>query len=161
MENTRDKFATVIKTLRKSGITCHLFGGWAEELLDLREPRQHGDIDLIYCDENFRQFDSVLQTLPEFAEVPLKRFRHKRAFQFLGTLCEVTLVQGPEERPTTHFWGDVPYVWGIPLLHEEPVQIGMEPISVVSQANLEEYRMRHKATEPHRWREPQSLEPYT
>lgn len=70
MENTREKVAAVIKTLRKSGIACHLFGGWAEELLGLHEPSQHGDIDLLHCGENFEQFDGVLKTFPEFAEVP-------------------------------------------------------------------------------------------
>ena len=160
MDNTPEKVATVIRTLRSSGIVCHLFGGWAEELLSLREPGRHGDIDLIYCEENFGQFDRAVKTIPEFVEVPLKRFRHKRAFKFLGTLCEVTLIQGTRERPTTLFWGEVPYVWASPLLHIEPVKIGMDPITVVSATNLELYRMLHKTTEPHRWREPQSLEPY-
>jgi hypothetical protein len=159
MENTREKVAIVVATLRQAGVACHLFGGWAEEILGLHGPSTHGDIDLLYCGEDFKEFDRALQDLPRFEEVPLKRLRHKRAFQFLGTLCELTLVQGPEERPITLFWGDVPYAWESPLRHESLVEICGEPISVVSPANLGRYRENHKATQPHRWREPQALEP--
>src|SRR4051812_44183840 len=110
MENTGAKVAMVVATLRQAGVACHLFGGWAEEVLGLRAPSLHGDIDLLYCGENFTEFDRVLQDLPRFEEMPLKRFRHKRAFHFLGTVCEFTLVQGLE-RPITLFWGDVPFAW--------------------------------------------------
>ncbi|WP_245512982.1 hypothetical protein [Rhizobium sp. BK376] len=160
MENTREKVAIVATALRQAGVICHVFGGWAEEILGVRAPSTHGDIDLLYCGEDFQVFDRVLRELPDFQEVPQKRFRHKRAFRFLGTVCELTLVQGPEERPTTLFWGDVPYAWESPLLHGSLVEICGEPISVVSAANLVQYRENHKATQPHRWREPQALEPY-
>lgn len=159
MENTLEKVAAVTAKLRRSGVICDLFGGWAEEVLGLREPSTHSDIDMVYRSETFREFDAKLQDIPEFEEVPLKRFRHKRAFRYHGTLCEITLVQ-ERERPLTLFWGDVPFLWDAPLLHEALVEIGREPISIVSANNLKRYRNLHKDTQPHRWRDPQALEPY-
>lgn len=158
MENTLEKVAAVIAKLRSSGIICDLFGGWAEEVLGLREPSAHGDIDMLYRNETFKELDSNLRDIPEFEEVPLKRFRHKRAFRFYGTLCEITLVQ-EREGPLTLFWGDVPFRWDTPLLHGVSVEVGREPISVVSANNLKRYRDLHKDTQPHRWRDPQALEP--
>lgn len=77
MENTREKVASVTAKLRSSGIICNLFGGWAEEVLGLREPFTHGDIDMLYRGETFKELDSKLRAIPEFEEVPLKRFRHE------------------------------------------------------------------------------------
>jgi len=59
-------------------------------------------------ERDFEKLDFKLRENPEFEEVPLKRFRHKRAFRFYGTLCEITLVQ-EREGPFTLFWGDVPF----------------------------------------------------
>lgn len=158
MKNTREKVAAVVAKLRSSGIVCDLFGGWAEEVLGLREPSAHGDIDMLYRNETFNELDFKLRDIPEFEEVPLKRFRHKRAFLFYGTLCEITLVQ-EREGPITLFWGDVPFRWDTPLQHGALVDVGGEPISVVSANNLKRYRDLHKDTQPYRWRDPQALEP--
>lgn len=158
MENTREKVAAVVARLRGSGIVCDLFGGWAEEVLGLREPSAHGDIDMVYRSETFKERDSKLREIPEFEEVPLKRFRHKGAFRFYGTPCEITLVQ-EREGPFTLFWGDVPFRWDTPLLYGVSVEVGWEPISVVSANNLKRYRDLHKDTQPHRWRDPQATEP--
>ncbi|MFK3781727.1 nucleotidyltransferase domain-containing protein [Agrobacterium sp. NPDC089420] len=160
MENTREKVATVIAKLGSSGIICDLFGGWAEEVLGLREPSAHRDIDMLYRNETFEELDSKLRDIPEFEEVPLKRFRHKRAFRFHGTLCEITLVQDGEG-PFTLFWGDVPFRWDTPLLHEDLMEVGGRAITVVSADNIKRYRDLHKETQPHRWRDPLTLEPST
>ncbi|CCM75623.1 hypothetical protein BN77_2792 [Rhizobium mesoamericanum STM3625] len=114
---------------------------------------------MVYRSETFRELDSKLRDIPEFEEVPLKRFRHKRAFRFYGTLCEITLVQGGEG-PVTLFWGDAPFLWDTPLLHGALVEVEKEPISVVSASNLKRYRDLHRDRQPHRWREPQALEAY-
>ena len=127
--------------------------------MGLREPSAHGDIDMLYRSENFKELDSKLRGIPEFEEVPLKRFPHKRAFRFHGTLCEITLVQ-EREGPFTLFWGDVPFRWETPLLHGVLVEVAREPISVVSANNLKRYRDLHNDTQPHRWRDPQALEPF-
>ncbi|MRH96353.1 hypothetical protein GH784_13770 [Agrobacterium sp. CNPSo 675] len=113
---------------------------------------------MLYRNETFKELDSKLRDIPEFEEVPLKRFRHKRAFRFYGTLCEITLVQ-EREGPITLFWGDVPFRWNTPLLHKALVDVCGQPISVVAANNLKRYRDLHNDTQPHRWRDPQALEP--
>ncbi|WP_337271143.1 hypothetical protein [Oryzifoliimicrobium ureilyticus] len=158
MENTRHKVAAVIGKLADLGIACDLFGGWAEEVLCLRAPSAHGDIDLLYRSESFEEFDVKLTAMPDFEEVPLKRFRHKRAFNFDGTLCEIILVQ-ERETPLTLFWGNVSFYWESPLLHDVSLNIAGQGISVVSAKNLKRYRLLHHETQPHRWRDPHSLEP--
>jgi hypothetical protein len=45
--------AKAIALLREAGAPCHVFGGWAEELLELAPARPHGDIDLLYCVDAF------------------------------------------------------------------------------------------------------------
>jgi len=40
------------------------------------------------------------------------------------------------------------------------LEVGGEPTSLVSANNLKRYRDLHKDTQPHRWRDPQALEPY-
>ncbi|NMN74171.1 hypothetical protein [Rhizobium sp. 57MFTsu3.2] len=114
---------------------------------------------MLYRSETFEELDFKLRDNPEFEEVPLKRFRHKRAFRFYGTLCEITLVQ-EREGPFTLFWGDAPFWWDTPLLHGVIVEVGGEPTSLVSANNHKRYRDLHKDTQPHRWRDPQALEPY-
>lgn len=156
MNNTREAVAAVVALLRDAGIACDLFGGWAEDILGLRPPSAHGDIDLLYQSDDFALLDRLLAKPSVFDEVRAKRFRHKRAFQVSGILCEITLVQGPDDRPVTLFWGDVPFAWDVPLRHPSPVWIGSQPVSLVSAANLRRYREHHALTQPHRWREPQS-----
>ena len=159
MKNSLETVVAVAAQLRRLGIACDLFGGWAEEILGIREPSTHSDIDMIYRSENFEHFDLRLKEATDFKEVPLKRFRHKRAFQYRNTLCEIMLVKG-QDTPTTLFWGDVPFLWDTPLLHRAPIQIGAEPLTIVSAGNLARYRRLHKTKQPHRWRDPEMLEPY-
>jgi hypothetical protein len=56
--------ADVLMLLRRAGAPCHVFGGWAEELLDLAPPRAHGDIDLLHCADKFDRVDDLLHRLP-------------------------------------------------------------------------------------------------
>jgi len=155
MENSRETLAAVLGLLRQFGLPCDIFGGWAEELLGLREPWHHADIDLVYRGDNLTAFDRIGS---EFSPVPAKRFHHKRAFLFRGTLCEIILVREADVAPFTLFWGDVPFLWDQPLLHRDVLDLCGEPATVISAANLQMYRRRHKDTQPHRWRDPASLE---
>lgn len=159
MANTMKTVVIVSARLRHLGIACDLFGGWAEEILGIREPSAHSDIDMVHQSESFGDFDARLKEIADFEEVPMKRFRHKRAFRYRNTVCEVLLVKG-QSRPTTLFWGDVPFYWNTPLLHCCPIHIGDEQLTVVSAENLVRYRTMHKATQPYRWRDPSMLEPY-
>jgi len=156
MANARETLAAALGSFRKAGLPCDLFGGWAEELLGLRPPWQHADIDLVYRGDSLAAFDAIGG---EFSPVPAKRFRHKRAFLFHGTLCEIILVREADAAPVTMFWGDVPFPWDRPLLHHEPLNICGEQAAIVSAANLEKYRRLHKQMQPDRWQDPASLEP--
>lgn len=156
MDNTTATLAAVLGQLRASGLPCDVFGGWAEELLGIRSAWQHKDIDLIYRGDSFAAFDKIND---DFRPVPLKRFRHKRAFMFHTTLCEIILVHDADTRPVTMYWGDVPFHWDQPLLQDGVVKLCDEPVSIVSAANLAKHRRLHGETQPHRWRSQESLEP--
>jgi hypothetical protein len=156
MANTRETLASVLQFLQTSGLPCDVFGGWAEELLGLRRPWQHQDIDLIHRGDSFAAFDTIKG---DFCPVPSKRFRHKRAFMFYDTLCEIILVRDTDRQPVTMYWGDVPFHWDRPLLHDGVVELCGDAVTVVSAANLEKHRRLHKETQPHRWQDRESLEP--
>lgn len=133
MPNTRETLAAVLELLKDCSVECDIFGGWAEELLGSRQPWQHGDIDLIYRGAEFAPVDMAISYQHErFAEVAGKRFRHKRAFVFRETLCEIILVQDSSTTPTTYYWGDVPFRWHHPFLHHEPstYTVSLQPSSL-------------------------------
>ncbi|SON57620.1 hypothetical protein HDIA_4079 [Hartmannibacter diazotrophicus] len=160
MANTLETLCEILTQLGAGRVPCAITGGWAEELLGLREPWKHADIDLVYQGETFAALDTAIEHLkPTVREVWQKRFRHKRAFVFEGTLCEITLVQGGPLAPVTHYWGDVPFHWQVPLLHQEMVDLPCCRASVMSADNLLRHRLCWKETQPHRWRDPASLEP--
>lgn len=159
MANTLETLAAALKLLNDSGVECDVFGGWAEEVLGLREPWQHGDIDLVYQGADFAQVDKAIRHQHEtFSEVAGKRFRHKRAFIFRETLCEIILIQDSDITPTTYYWGDVPFRWCQPLLHPATVNLLGRTVTAVSPENLRRRRSLWRETQPHRWRDPASLE---
>ena len=154
MANTSKTLLEILAILAAHGVACDVFGGWAEEMLGLRAPGPHSDIDLIYRAESFAALDLALAGLEDVIRVvPAKHFPHKRAFLFRGTLCEIILVANDDVRPITYFWGDVAYRWKIPLLHPEAVSFGSAYLSVVSAANLIKYRHDKKLRQSDRWRE--------
>lgn len=154
--NTLETLAAALREFRTRGLRCDIFGGWSEELLAVREPWEHCDIDLIYRGENLLAFDAIVSG---FTPVRPKRFHHKRAFLFRDILCEVILVQDAAIRPVTHYWGDVPFYWDQPLLHPQAIDLCGETVTLVSVENLQKHRRMHRETQPHRWRDPKSLVP--
>jgi hypothetical protein len=152
--NTRETLAAVLRDLRAQGLPCDIFGGWAEELLGLREPWEHQDIDLVYRGDSLAAFDAIRS---DFSPVPLKRFHHKRAFIVRNVLCEIILIQDAKRRPVTHYWGDVPFYWDQPLLHPQAIALHGEPVPAISAENLQRHRRLHRETQPDRWRDPKSL----
>lgn len=154
MPNTLDTLADVLATLAARNVTCDIFGGWAEEILGLRPPWQHRDIDLVYRAEDFLQLDLAIADLAGvFHIVAAKHFHHKRAFIFRDTLCEIVLVDSDENGPVTYFWGDVAYCWEQPLLDAETAFVGDGQFRVVSRQNLIKYRRDKRLRQPNRWRE--------
>jgi hypothetical protein len=144
--------------LADNGAQCSLFGGWAEELLGLRPPGPHQDIDLVHQGEDFSAIERMLRDLPDlFREIAEKRFNHKRAFLYRGGLCEVFLIQNADRTPFTMFWGDVRFDWGVPLLSDRPLRIKDRTFGVTSERNLRKYRDERSKLRPHRWADPASL----
>jgi hypothetical protein len=88
--NDRRFLERVVALLGGAGVEIWIFGGWAEELLGLSDPREHADVDLLYVAEDWSGVDAFLV---EMAEVTAKRFPHKRAFVLDGVLVELLLVQ--------------------------------------------------------------------
>jgi hypothetical protein len=159
MANTTKTVADILSALARRGVKCDLFGGWAEEILGVRPPGNHRDIDLVYRDESFFLLDMAIAGLRgTVSEVTAKRFRHKRAFIFRGTLCEITLVKDADMQPVTYYWGDTPFEWDRPFLHGAMVPFHDGIVSVLSADNLRKHRDQWQATQPHRWRDPSSRE---
>jgi hypothetical protein len=157
--STREGVAAVIALLARHGLDCAVAGGWAEELLGLRDPSPHSDIDLVYLSEDFRAVDAAIGSLDGMvSEVLQKRFKHKRAFLFEGTLCELVLIRSAPTAPVTFFWGDVPFRWELPLLHGTKLEVRETQIAILSEPNLRKYRNERASTEPYRWRDPASLD---
>ena len=153
---TPDLVNSVLMRLEQKGISCLLFGGWAEEALGLAAPCMHRDIDLLLSARSFSSLDTLLQSQSAvFKEIRLKRFAHKRAFLFGGSMVEIILVQESEQSAVTPFWGDTPFHWKLPL--EEACTLGGRGLRAVSRENLVFYRAHHALTQPGRWREPASL----
>lgn len=160
MSNSAGSVCRVLSALCANGVRCDLFGGWAEVLLGVREPGLHSDIDLVYRASDFHAADIAMDNLDaQVEEVNAKRFAHKRAFKFEGILCEILLVQSWDTRPFTLFWGEVEFLWDVPLLHHLPCLLGGSRVSVVAAHNLAKYREQRRFTQPHRWSDPASLIP--
>ena len=153
---TPDLVVSVLMRLEQNGISCVLFGGWAEEALRLAAPRAHRDIDLLLPAKSFSVLDALLRVQSvEFAEIRLKRFAHKRAFLVDGVMVEVILVQETGQNAVTRFWGDTPFAWKLPLV--ENCIFNGQRLQVATPDNLEHFRTHHALTQPGRWKDPASL----
>lgn len=128
--------------LRTYRISPYVFGGWAEELLGLTEPRFHKDIDLFYLSPTFDAVDTLFRSRREIHEVVGKRFAHKRAFLYRNTLVELFLVQKRRDGYWTSFWGDYNLNWPKRLFASVHLSDARK-IRLVSAAGLLHYRLNH------------------
>lgn len=104
MTNTIELVREVVGDLEASGFEAAVFGGWAEELLCLSQPRDHMDIDLLLFDADLGSLDTFVKGRTEIGG---KRFSHKRAFSAGGVTVEAFLVNGG----VTVFWDRLSYRW--------------------------------------------------
>jgi hypothetical protein len=111
VQNDRAFVRRVLSLLEKGGCDVWLFGGWAEEVLGLSRPRPHGDVDLLHPAQSFAAVDAFLRRMREVAEIPEKRFPHKRAFELGGVMVEVILVQRDAVGRFTNVWGITRHDW--------------------------------------------------
>jgi len=150
--NRLGDLAEILELLERAGISCLVFGGWAEELLELRTPGTHRDIDLVHLNDSFAAIDGALCTRQLPDEIRAKQFPHKRAFSWRGLCCELLLIQDWRVRPVSWFWGDVAFLWRAPVGHSAAVIRAGHAFDVVSAPNLRHYRAGRRDTQPWRWR---------
>ncbi len=98
--NDLDLVYGVVERLARDGVHVWVFGGWAEQLLGLAEPRRHLDVDLLYPADSFDAVDAL-----DLPWVSAKRFAHKRSFAHEDVLVELLLVQRDEDGHYTDFPG--------------------------------------------------------
>jgi hypothetical protein len=122
-----------LSLLAGEGVAAWVFGGWAEELLGLAEPRPHDDLDLLVAADDWRAVDRLLTRLEE---IPAKRFEHKRAFVLDGVMVELFLVRRDAKGLFTTFWG-VRRPWPGDALDDEGA------LPVASAAAVAGYRAQH------------------
>ena len=136
--------STTLDILRKAQINTWVFGGWAEELWAIAEPRSHNDIDLLYPAENFDCLDTFILAEPDFIEIEAKRFSHKRAVLRDGIMIEFFLVQSTGSNLFTAFFnGQAIFDWPSDILsYTRPV--GNHAVNVASQQALIAYRANHE-----------------
>lgn len=123
--------------LASEGVRTWIFGGWAEELRGLCVPREHGDVDLLYPAADFSAVDTVLARRADFHEIEVKRFNHKRAFVYEGTMIELFLAQEDAEGLYTDFSGRFRFDWPAGTLASRG------GLPVVGRAALIAYRRLH------------------
>ena len=111
--NDLDFVYDVVDRLAQRGVHVWVFGGWAEQLLGLDDPRRHVDIDLLYPADSFDAVDEL-----ELPWIGAKNFAYKRAYAHEGVLVEMFLVQRDADGHYTDFpggrhrWaGDL--LWGV------------------------------------------------
>ena len=108
VSNSLELLQEVVDSLCKEGFNVLVFGGWAEELLDLAEPRAHSDIDLLVLDADIEMLDKYVSLRGEILE---KHFSHKRAFEAQHVLVEMFLVDSGRQPTTTTFWDHFRWEW--------------------------------------------------
>lgn len=125
-----------IELLESVGVRTWLCGGWAEERRGLIPPRPHTDVDLLYPAPTFDVLDRSLQS-GTLHEIAAKRFHHKRAFDLLGTMVEVVLLEPAGAGHVTNFWNVLRFEWPHDTLSD------IDGSRVASPSALNQYRQWH------------------
>lgn len=102
--NTLGLVSQVVGELVAADFCIAVFGGWAEELLQLSPPRPHRDIDLLVFEPEMSQLDKFVAVCDELIG---KRFSHKRAFLVDGVMVELFLIS----EGVSIFWDTLTYHW--------------------------------------------------
>jgi hypothetical protein len=140
--NTLELVESVTNTLDHAGIETAIFGGWSEELLGLRPPGSHRDIDLLCHGDNFDLVDAYLMENAIAEEILAKRFTHKRAVLWQGTVVEIILVQNAANQLVTKFFGTFQFVWPLDTFGTR-VSVNGRVLPVASVSALQKYRAEH------------------
>ncbi|MCX4028606.1 hypothetical protein H0A36_13995 [Endozoicomonas sp. SM1973] len=138
--NSIELLTVVHQYLLAKGIDNWVFGGWAEELYQLREPGWHSDIDLLVRDHCFTYVDNLLESDGTLVDIPEKRFSHKRAFEYHSIRVELFLVD--PVTLTTNFFADCHlFKWPVDTFHNT---LKFPGLGICSKTALQAYREVHK-----------------
>ncbi len=125
-----------LSRLAQEGIDAWLFGGLAEELRGFARSRPTCEIELLCRAESFDWVDCVV-ALPDFQEIPGRRFPHSRAFELDGVMVSLTLVRCDRAAPHTIFFGRWRHDWPDDVFDE------VDGLPVAGAAALRSYRARY------------------
>ncbi|WP_163832874.1 hypothetical protein [Spartinivicinus ruber] len=138
--NNIEFLCQVHQYLLAKGIDNWVFGGWAEELCQLREPGWHSDIDLLVRDHCFTCVDNLLESDDALVDIPEKRFSHKRSFEYHSIRVELFLVD-PVTLITNFFADCYLFQWPVDTFHNT---LGFPGLRICSKTALQAYRGIHK-----------------
>src|SRR5215510_1062735 len=91
--NTLTFLLAVIKHFEANALPIWVFGGWAEELWQIAQPRAHRDIDFLYPATNLEDLDHFISQKRDLQEIQNKQFSHKRGIRYQEVMIEFLLVQ--------------------------------------------------------------------
>jgi len=117
MENTIEFLKEIVKKLESNSIYTIVFGGWARELNNLCEPRNHKDIDLLWVSDDFSLVDDFIFNF-KIKEITEKRFSHKRAFIYKGIVVEIFLIRSENGHYSSIFFETLTLQWPSTLFKE-------------------------------------------
>ncbi len=137
--NDRTFLREVMESCRKRDLCVWLFGGWAEELSGLTDPRIHSDIDLLYPAHDSELLDTVIRESTDWAEIVLKRFPHKRAVMIQGIMVEFFMVRSEAGRSFSDFFGRFRFDWPEDTLEYSTTLCDIT-VNIASQTALKKYR---------------------
>jgi hypothetical protein len=131
----------LLDDLSRSGLEAWVFGGWAEELLGLRPPGPHGDVDLLLPAADLAELDAWMRRNPHATPIPQKRFSHKRAAEYDAVRVEFLLLQPAGEGYRTSFFdGRFVHTWPADTLAGPAVPLNGQAIRVASSSAVTGYR---------------------
>ena len=147
LENTLAFLLLTVERFEANALPVRVFGGWAEELWQIIQPRVHTDIDFLYPAATFEDLDRYIARTNEFQEIQSKRFSHKRAILYEQVMIEFLLLQQSNGIYFTDFFSGQFYLeWPADLLWHSLYISGYD-LQMVSKQALRLYRQNHQQVE--------------
>lgn len=137
--NSKANLLALVQDLTKADNNIAIFGGWAVELLDIKAPWAHSDIDLLLLGDHF---DNLLDWIGKNKLKIVKSYAHKKAFIINDVMAEVFLVSRPNN--TTKFVGkkgETVFQWPSELFIEKSIH--GHTYRLASKAAMDKYTEEH------------------
>lgn len=137
--NSLEFLYEILESCRERNIVVWTFGGWAEELWGMCNPRIHNDVDLLCPASDFCLLDAIIQGGNDWEEISLKRFPHKRAIKVQDIMIEFFLISIETGNAFTDFFGRFRFDWPADTLDYTTSLLG-STVNIASQDALVKYR---------------------